>query len=183
VAVLGLVGGSVLNIYSSGLALLAAGLRTPRFVAALIDGTIMVLGTIYVAFFADDFLGPFQGFLITLGTPIAAWCGVMLADIASRRTGYAEPDLYDPNGRYGSVRWLAVGAVLVSTVVGWGLVTNTYADWLSWQGYLLGPLGLGGRGGAWAEANLGVLAALVIAFVVTWALQRSRVRTQELVAA
>ena len=181
VAVLGLVGGSVLNIYSSGLALLAAGLKTPRFVAALIDGTIMVLGTIYVAFFADDFLGPFQGFLITLGTPIAAWCGVMLADIASRRSGYSEIDLYDPKGRYGSVRWLAVGTVLVSTVVGWGLVTNTYAEWLSWQGYLLGPIGLGGRDGAWATANLGVLAALVIGFVATWALQRSQVRAQELV--
>jgi len=183
VAVLGLVGGCVLNIYSSGLALLAAGLKAPRFVAALIDGTIMVLGTVYVAFFADSFLGPFQGFLITLGTPIAAWCGVMLADIAGRRGGYTEADLYDPKGRYGSVNWLAVGTVLVSTVVGWGLVTNTYADWLSWQGYLLEPLGLGGRDGAWAAANLGVLAALVIAFVVTWVSQRSRVRTQELVTA
>jgi len=183
VAVLGLVGGCVLNIYSSGLALLAAGLKAPRFVAALIDGTIMVLGTVYVAFFADSFLGPFQGFLITLGTPIAAWCGVMLADIAARRGGYAEADLYDPKGRYGSVNWLAVGTVLVSTVGGWGLVTNTYANWLSWQGYLLEPLGLGGRDGAWAAANLGVLAALVIGFVATWVSQRSRVRAQELVTA
>jgi NCS1 family nucleobase:cation symporter-1 len=183
VAVLGLVGGAVLNIYSSGLALLAAGLKAPRFAAALIDGVIIILGTIYVAFFADDFLGPFQGFLITLGTPIAAWCGVMLADIASRRNGYAEADLYDPKGRYGSVRWVAVGTVLVSTVVGWGLVTNSYAEWLSWQGYLLGPLGLGGRDGAWAAANLGVLAALVIGFAVTWLAQRSQVRKQELVAA
>ncbi|QUQ62708.1 purine-cytosine permease family protein [Kutzneria sp. CA-103260] len=183
VAVLGLVGGCVLNIYSSGLALLAAGLKAPRFVAALIDGTIMVLGTVYVAFFADSFLGPFQGFLITLGTPIAAWCGVMLADIAARRGGYAEADLYDAKGRYGSVNWPVVGIVLVSTVVGWGLVTNTYANWLSWQGYLLEPLGLGGRDGAWAEANLGVLAALVIAFVAAWVSQRSRVRAQELVAA
>jgi NCS1 family nucleobase:cation symporter-1 len=46
VAVLGLVGGSVLDIYSSGLALLTLGLRAPRFVAALIDGTVMVAGTI-----------------------------------------------------------------------------------------------------------------------------------------
>jgi NCS1 family nucleobase:cation symporter-1 len=183
VAVLGLVGGCVLNIYSSGLALLAAGLKAPRFVAALIDGTIMVLGTVYVAFFADSFLGPFQGFLITLGTPIAAWCGVMLADIATRRNGYAEADLYDAKGRYGSVNWVAVGIVLVSTVVGWGLVTNTYADWLSWQGYLLDAIGLGGRDGAWAAANLGVLVALVIGFVAAWVSQRTRVRAQELVAA
>ena len=94
VAVLGLVGGAVLDIYSSGLALLTVGLRVPRFVAALIDGTIMVAGTIYVVFVAKNFIGQFEGFLITLGVPIAAWCGIMLADIMLRRTDYAEPDLY-----------------------------------------------------------------------------------------
>ena len=48
VAVLGLVAGSVLDIYSSGLALLTLGLRTPRWAAALIDGTLMIGGAIYV---------------------------------------------------------------------------------------------------------------------------------------
>ena len=43
----------------------------------------MVIGTAYVVFVADDFIGPFQGFLITLGVPIAAWCGVILADVAA----------------------------------------------------------------------------------------------------
>src|SRR4051812_12862403 len=85
VVLLGLIGGALLDIYSSGLSLLAAGLRVPRPVAASIDGTLMVLGTIAVVFFADSFIGPFQGFLITLGVPIAAWCGVMLADIALRK--------------------------------------------------------------------------------------------------
>lgn len=84
VAVLGLVGGAVLDIYSSGLALLTVGLRTPRYVAALIDGVIMIAGTIYIAFFADDFIAQFEGLLITLGVPIAGWCGVMLADILLR---------------------------------------------------------------------------------------------------
>src|SRR6266852_623437 len=50
VAVLGLIGGSVLDIYSSGLALLTLGVRIPRYQAALIDGTVMTLGTIYVVF-------------------------------------------------------------------------------------------------------------------------------------
>ena len=108
VAVLGLVGGAVLDIYSSGLTLLAAGLRAPRYVAALIDGVLMVAGTIYVVFFAHNFIGPFEGFLITLGVPIAAWCGIMLADLALRRRDYADADLYDPAGRYGDVRWAAV---------------------------------------------------------------------------
>jgi purine-cytosine permease-like protein len=179
VAVLGLVGGAVLDIYSSGLALLTVGLRAPRYVAALIDGTIMVAGTVYVVFFAGDFLGQFEGFLTTLGTPIAAWCGIMLADILLRRRDYAEPDLYRRTGRYGDVRLLPVTVVVVATALGWGLVTNASASWLTWQGYLLGPLHLGGRTGAWAFANLGVLVALLIGFVVTLVFDRSTVRAQE----
>jgi hypothetical protein len=179
VAVLGLIGGSVLDIYSSGLALLTLGVRLPRYQAALIDGTVMTLGTIYVVFFTTNFLGQFQGFLITLGVPIAAWIGVMLADIALRRRDYAEPDLFSPSGRYGDIRWLPVAVVVVSTALGWGLVTNTSASWLTWQGYLLGPFGLGGKDGAWAFANLGVLLALAIGFVVTMAFGRSAVRAEE----
>src|SRR5262252_7683876 len=179
VAVLGLIGGAVLDIYSSGLALLSLGLRVPRYVAALIDGTVMTVGTIYVVFVAGNFFGQFEGFLITLGVPIAAWCGVMLADIALRRHDYSEAELYSPSGRYGDVRWLPVAVVIISTVIGWGLVTNSSASWLKWQGYLLGPFGLGGKSGAWAFANLGVLVALVIGFVVTWLFGRSTVRAQE----
>jgi nucleobase:cation symporter-1, NCS1 family len=179
VAVLGLIGGAVLDIYSSGLALLSLGLRVPRYVAALIDGTVMTLGTIYVVFISGNFFGQFEGFLITLGVPIAAWCGVMLADIALRRRDYAEAELYNPSGRYGDIRWFPVGVVIISTVIGWGLVTNTLASWLAWQGYLLGPFGLGGKSGAWAFANLGVLVALVLGFVAQWAYGRSAVRAQE----
>src|SRR5579863_7438573 len=137
VAVLGLVGGAVLDIYSSGLTLLAAGLRVPRWSAALLDGALMVAGTIYVVFFSTNFIGPFEGFLITLGVPIAAWCGVMLADIALRRTAYAEADLFSSSGRYGMVRWLPAGLLEIGSVVGFGLVVNTAASWLSWQGFLL----------------------------------------------
>jgi nucleobase:cation symporter-1, NCS1 family len=180
VAVLGLIGGSVLDIYSSGLALLTAGLKVPGYVAALIDGTVMTIGTIYVVFVAhNSFLSQFQGFLITLGVPIAAWCGVMLADIALRRRDYAEADLYNPHGRYGDVRWVPVLTVVAGTVIGWGLVTNTSASWLTWQGYLLGPFGLGGKTGAWAFANLGVLVALAIGFLVRLALGRPEIRAQE----
>ncbi|MDR8413793.1 cytosine permease [Nonomuraea sp. 3-1Str] len=179
VAVLGLVGGAVLDIYSSGLALLAAGLRAPRYVAALIDGALMVAGTVYIVFVADDFLGPFMGFLTTLGVPIAAWCGVMLADLALRRRDYDEADLYRPRGRYGDVPLLPVAVVGAGAVLGWGLVTNGGASWLAWQGYLLGPLGLGGKEGDWAFANLGVLVALAVGFVAMLVLGRSRVRAQE----
>jgi NCS1 family nucleobase:cation symporter-1 len=178
VVLLGLIGGALLDIYSSGLSLLAAGLRVPRPVAASIDGTLMVLGTIAVVFVADSFIGPFQGFLITLGVPIATWCGIFLADLAMRRRDYAEPDLFDARGRYGSVAAVPLVLLAVGTVLGWGLVTNTYAGWLDWQGYLLAPFGLGGRDGDWAFANLGVLLALVIGAVGYAVTSAGRVRRQ-----
>jgi purine-cytosine permease-like protein len=179
VAVLGLVGGAVLDIYSSGLALLSLGLPVPRYLAAFVDGVIMIAGTIYVVFFGDQFLGQFMGFLITLGVPVAAWCGIMLADIANRRRDYAEADLFDRRGRYGDVQWLPVATMVVATAIGWGLVTNLSAKWLTWQGYLLDPLGLGGKDGNWAFANLGVLFALVAAFLVQYFAGRPAVQLQE----
>jgi purine-cytosine permease-like protein len=179
VAILGLIGGAVLDIYSSGLALLTLGLRVPRWVAAGIDGVLMILGTIYIVWIASSFIGPFQGFLITLGVPIAGWCGVFLADLALRKSAYAEADLYRPDGRYGRVNPVAVGLVVAGTAAGWGLVTNGFASWLSWQGYLLSVVGLGGKTGAWAYANLGVAASFAIGFLGYLVLGRHRVRNQE----
>ena len=123
----------------------------------------------------------FQGFLITLGVPIAVWAGIQLADVLLRRHDYDEVDLFDPRGRYGSVPLVPMATMAVGTVVGWGLVTNTYAGWLTWQGYLLGPLG--GKQGAWSGANLGVLASLLIGFLVTVLVGWIAIRRQESLAA
>jgi NCS1 family nucleobase:cation symporter-1 len=173
------VGGAIMNVYSSGLALLNAGLRAPRWMAVGIDSTLMLAGALYIVFFAADFLGPFQGFLITLGVPIAAWCGTFLADVALRTREHAAADLFTPQGRYGDVRWMPIILVAAATVIGWGLVTNGSAPWLAWEGYFLGPFDLGGIDGPWANANLGVVVALVIGFFGYLALGRNVVRLQE----
>jgi len=181
VAIAGLISGAVLDIYSSGLTLLAIGLPTPRWVAAGIDGVLMVLGTIYVVWVADNFLVPFQGFLITLGVLMAAWCGIFLADLLLRRRPYEARKLFDsslPHG-YRRYRWDALLVMAAGAFLGWGLVTNGYAGWLKWQGYLLGPFGLGGRNGNWAYASLGVLVALVVGFVGYLLVAGGTVRRQE----
>ena len=169
VAVAGLIAGAVLDIYSSGLTLLAIGLPAPRWVAAGIDGVLMVLGAIYVIFFGGTFLPIFQSFLVTLGVPMAAWCGVFLADLTLRRHDYDELKLFDaglPHG-YRGVRWESVGAMVVATVLGWGLVIDASdsTSLLHWLGFLLGPLGLGGRTGSWAYAGLGVVVALAVGYL------------------
>ncbi|WP_022868219.1 purine-cytosine permease family protein [Schaalia vaccimaxillae] len=177
VAVLGLIGGIIMDIYSSGLSLLATGFPASRPVATAIDGTIMTVGTIVIVFFSDSFFGPFQGFLTTLGVVIAAWGGVMLADIALRKKDYDEPSLFVANGLYGSVNWGAVITLIVASILGWGFVVNTSASWLEWQGFLLGLIG--GKDGAWAYSNIGILLALVIGFVGYLLTSAGRVRKQE----
>ncbi|WP_243752601.1 purine-cytosine permease family protein [Leucobacter ruminantium] len=179
-AVLALVSGAVLGIYSSGLTLLSLGIRIPRPSAAAIDGLILTFGTVWVVFWAQDFLGPFQSFLITLGVPLASWAGILIADILRRRRDYDEDALFDPRGRYGAWDWTSIGTLVVASIVGWGFVVNGFAEdaaWNNWQGYLLGIVG--GREGDWAYANLGVFFALVLSFLVTWFARAGRIRQQE----
>ncbi|HLR27195.1 MAG TPA: cytosine permease [Ruania sp.] len=180
VAVLTQVSGAILGIYSSGLTLLSLGVRIPRPAAAAVDGVILTIGTIWVVFFAESFIGPFQSFLITLGVPMASWAGILIADIISRRTVYDEAALFDSRGRYGRIDWVSIGTMIVASAIGWGLVVNGFAEaapWNNWQGYLLGLVG--GKDGAWASANLGVLVALLLSFLVTLALRKGRIRRQE----
>jgi len=177
VAVLGLIGGAILDLYSSGITLVSIGLPVKRHVAASIDATIMALGTIYIVWVAPNFIGPFQGFLITLGVPIAVWSTIFVADILMRKADYSEKDLFSTTGRYGLWNYRSIGLVIFGTIVGWGFVTNTFAGWLSWQGYFMGLIG--GKSGSWAGANVGIIAALVIGFVGHILLSRTAIKKQE----
>lgn len=60
VAVLALIGRAILDLYSSGLALLSIGLPVRWHVAASIDAVIMLLGTVYIVWHASDFIGSFS---------------------------------------------------------------------------------------------------------------------------
>jgi purine-cytosine permease-like protein len=177
VAILGLIGGAILDLYSSGLALISVGLPVKRHIAASIDAVIMTLGTIYIVWIAGDFFGPFQGFLITLGVPIAVWSAIFVADVIMRKHDYVEADLFNPKGIYGSWNLRSLSLVAIGSIIGWGFVTNTFADWLSWQGYFLGLIG--GREGPWAFANIGVILALLIGFFGHIFLSRKIVAKQE----
>jgi len=177
VAILGLVGGAILNLYSSGLTLISLGVPVKRHVAASLDAFIMFIGAIYFVWIADDFFYPFQGFLITLGVPIAAWSAMFVTDVLLR-SRYHQDDLYRASGRYGSWNFKSIGVLVIATIVGWGFVTNGFAGWLTWQGYFLSPLG--GKEGEWAYANLGVFFALLIGFIGYFVTSRKRIAQQEL---
>jgi len=175
VAILGLIGGAILDLYSSGLTLVSIGVPVKRHIAASIDGLIMTIGTIYLVWFASDFFVPFQGFLITLGVPVAVWSAIFVADVLMRKN-YAESELFNPNGRYGSWNFKSIGLVIFGSIIGWGFVTNSSAEFLSWQGYLLQPIG--GKDGSWAYANLGVIFALIIGFFGHLLISGKKIRQQ-----
>jgi purine-cytosine permease-like protein len=178
IAILGLVGGAILDLYSSGLALVSIGVPIKRHQAALVDSVIMLVGTIYIVWIANNFFYPFQGFLITLGVPVAVWSGIFVADVIMRKKPYDEKALFDKNGMYGSVNKGSIFLMALGTFIGWGFVTNSFASCLAWQGYLMSAIG--GKEGAWAYANVGVMFALLIGFLGHALLSRNKIRSQEL---
>jgi purine-cytosine permease-like protein len=178
IAILGLVGGAILDLYSSGLTLISIGLPVKRHIAAALDGTVMLIGTIYIVWVADNFFYPFQGFLITLGVPIATWSAIFVTDVLLRKDAYSEEDLYKVGGKYGSWNKRSLALVALGSFVGWGFVTNTFAGWLSWQGCLL--FIIGGKEGSWAYANVGVLLALAIGALGHLLGGANRIRPEEL---
>ena len=177
IAILGLVGGAILDLYSSGLTLISIGLPIKRHIAASIDGVIMLAGTIYIVWIADNFFYPFQGFLITLGVPIATWSAIFVTDVLLRKRAYNEADLYSVTGRYGMWNLKSLTLMAVGSIIGWGFVTNTFASWLSWQGYFLWIIG--GKEGGWAFANIGVLLALSVGALGHYIFARKTIARQE----
>ena len=109
--------------------------------------------------------------------PIAAWAGIFLADTIIRKQGYAEKELYDSKGRYGSWRWLPLALFAIGSVIGWGFVSVYFSDAFTYYGYFIGAVG--GPDGGWAFANLGVLFSLVVGFLGYLIFGRAAVKKQE----
>jgi nucleobase:cation symporter-1, NCS1 family len=161
-AVGGLVAGALLDIYSSGLNLLTLGVKLPRYQSVAIDGTLMVIGNIYLLFFGQDFIGKFIGFLITLGVPLAAWAAIFVTDmwLYRHREGYDETALYSKSGRYGAVNPAGVVSFVVAVFIGLGLITST-ASIFKWVGYLLRWFNW--DSGALASSSIGLLIGFFVA--------------------
>ncbi|MBA2679267.1 MAG: cytosine permease, partial [Ktedonobacteraceae bacterium] len=85
-AIGGLLAGAALDIYSSGLNLLALGVRVKRQYAVLIDGVLMVIGAIYVLLIRNDFQGALTSFLLLLAAGLTTWAAIFLVDMIWRRS-------------------------------------------------------------------------------------------------
>ena len=85
-AIGGLLAGAALDIYSSGLNLLAMGIRIKRQYAVLIDGGLMIIGSIYVLLIRNDFQGALTSFLLLLADGLTVWAAIYLIDMIWRRS-------------------------------------------------------------------------------------------------
>jgi nucleobase:cation symporter-1, NCS1 family len=160
-AIGGLIAGADLSIYSSGLNLLAMGVKLKRYKAVLIDGVLMLAGSVYVMIIAQNFLGPFESFLQLLADGITAWSAVFLVDMLIRRsydaTGLRETG---PGSRYfyrSGIRWEAMSGWLAGLLVS---LAFTVSPWFS------GPF----ASGLFASISLGYILGFLASGLVSWGL-------------
>jgi purine-cytosine permease-like protein len=172
----GLIAATLVNMYSSGLSLMALGVRLPRYKTVLVDAALMLAGCTYLLFFANNFFGPLQGFLVTLGVPLAAWAAIFITNMfLFHRKSYVERDFYRRDGVYGAWGIPALTALIVASVIGLGLVTST-ASGFKWVGYFLGPFG--GKTGAIGSSSIGIMIAFALAFVLYTVLALAQARAR-----
>jgi NCS1 nucleoside transporter family len=140
-----IVGGTItnnfLNTYSSGMSLLALGLRVRRWQAVLVDATIGTALSAY-ALFVFDFSSSFTSFLSLMVLWIAPWAGIYLADTALRKGRYDIAGLFlRGSGPY----WYRRGVNPVA--LGWFVAGVVLASLFANSAVYVGPLvGLVGGG-------------------------------------
>lgn len=153
-AIGGFTSGAIMDIYSSGMSMLALGIPIRRHLAVLVDGALMAVGGWYVLFVSPSFFATFQAFLSIIGVAMAAWTAVFLVEQwRRRRTGF---DLATVR----TLGWPAVLSLAVATVVGLGLITSADPHIAKAVGFLLTDSAARGTLGA---MNLGVVVALAVA--------------------
>ncbi|GAA3700345.1 cytosine permease [Nonomuraea antimicrobica] len=173
-AIGGFLAGAIMDIYSSGLSMLALGVPVRRHHAVLIDGLLMVLGGYYLLFVSTSFLATFQAFLAVVGVVMAAWAAIFLVDMWRLRGGGRTYDerLLRPDAP--ALNWPGVASLVVASAVGLGLITSADPNIAAFVGFLMSD---GMRSGTFGSANIGVVVALALAgllyFVITAVTRRT----------
>ena len=120
---------NILNVYSSALAAVSAGIRATRIALGVLAGAVGYAVTLWFISNAD-FASKFDSWVVGLILWMSPWAGVILADFyLVRKQQIDVSELYaDPErSAYGDVNWIGIGAFVAGLVAGWlfefGLVT------------------------------------------------------------
>jgi NCS1 nucleoside transporter family len=112
---------NILNVYSSALAAVSAGIKASRITLGLVAGVIGYAVTLYFVR-SPDFATNFDDWMSSLVLWMAPWAGVVLADFyLVRRQKIDVGQLYaDPRTSiYGDVNWVGMLAFFLGLAGGW----------------------------------------------------------------
>ena len=112
---------NILNVYSSALSAVSAGIKASRIALGILAGVVGYGVTLYFIH-APNFANTFDSWMAGLVLWMSPWAGVILADFYLIRKQdidvaalYADPAV----SRYGDVNWIGIIAFLVGLVAGW----------------------------------------------------------------
>jgi purine-cytosine permease-like protein len=175
--VLSLLSGVIIAIYSGGFAVQAIGLRLRRSFSTIIVGALVLAIALVLTMSITDFEQLFRDFATSIAVPVAAWAGIFGAEIMIRNRRYDSVSLLSRGGVYEDARWGNLAALVVISVVGFGLSSAT-VGWLSWEGFLYRLVGTP-LTGQLATSDIGVFVALLLGILAPIAFGVPAIRRQE----
>lgn len=171
-AIGGLLAGAALDIYSSGLNLLALGIRVKRQYAVLIDGILMVIGSIYVLLIRNDFQGALTSFLLLLADGLTVWAAIFLVDMIWRR-GYDTKSLYTLGH---TSAYYYSGGFNIPACIAWG-VGVVVGLLFTTSSFFNGPLAKG----IFASTSLGYLLGAAVSIILYLVLRPVFIKTKKVI--
>jgi len=102
VTMIGILAGGVLCAYSSGLSLLATGIKIRRSRTIFVDAILSLAATLYVLLISQGFLNHFEGFLSIIAALLAPWVAIALYNLRPVPTAPA---------------WVAMGAWFIGAFI------------------------------------------------------------------
>jgi NCS1 family nucleobase:cation symporter-1 len=160
-----LLGLAALALHSSSYALMSLGFAMSRYAAAALV-TVVAAGVVFAVLMVLGDPTPYLVDVIrVLGVVVAAWTGVFVADVMTRRVSLSPSVLLGSSGSYPAVRIAPLAGFVVAIGAGWGFTVSAQPVF-AWLGYAVGPLADLALVNL-APYQLGVAVALVVAFVVT----------------
>jgi purine-cytosine permease-like protein len=173
----GLVAGTIVTMYSGGLALVAAGARVPRAAATVIAAVLVAAVALALLLLGSDTRDLVTDIATTVAVPVAAWTGIFASEMMIRLRRFHAPSLLAAGGVYPAVRWVNVIGLVVISVIGLGLVTARLAGF-TWEGYLFSAFGLA-PDSELASTDIGVLVALALGLLLPLVTAVPTIRRQE----
>jgi purine-cytosine permease-like protein len=159
-----LLGLAALALHSSSYALMSLGFAMTRYVAAALV-TVVAAGVVFAVLIVIGNPTPYLVDAIrVVGVVVAAWTGVFVADVMTRRVPLSSSVLLGSSGFYPAVRIAPLAGFAVAIGAGWGFTVSAQPIF-AWLGYLVGPLSELGLVNL-APYQLGVAVALSVAFAV-----------------